>query len=154
MSKPTLFVHGEVELAEAVGVPVRNFQKKRAKQLRQNEDWGLNVMRVAYTPLAVSRILDLVTGRAVPAGELADLLEKSLLGSGQKNGAPEPILGRISRFFPNPHLLQVTLPNDAKVNVRVKTTVNFRLGMEAPVRELESGKYELAKKLPRFPGRW
>lgn len=147
----TVFIHGEAELAQACGIAVKHFQRVRTKNLRHGLDWDLNVLRVAYAKNAVPRVLELVTGLAVTPAELATLLEKSVLG--QKNGAAE-IEGRVKRFFLNPRLMAVELPSRAVVNVRVKTVANFRLGMEVPVRLLADGRYELARKLPRQPGRW
>lgn len=152
MSEPsTLFVHGETELAAACGIAVKHFQRARTKNLRAGTDWDLNVLRVAYAKNAVPRVLELVTGIAVTPAEVNALLEKSLLG--QKNGAAE-IEGTVKKFFMNPHLMAVELPSRAVVNVRVKTTVNFRPGMAVPVRVTATGQYELARKLPRSPGRW
>ena len=153
MSDSTLFVHGEVELAEAVGIAVRRFQKKRAKEMRQDVDWGLNLMRVAYAKNAVPRILDSVCGRAIEPQELTALLEKSCLETAEKS-APAIVEATVRRFFMNPHLMEVELPSKALVNVRVKTTANFLRGMQVPIREAAAGNWILARKLPRFPGRW
>ena len=149
----TLFGHGEVELAEATGVAVRHFQKMRAKNLRQGADWDLNGLRVAYAKNAVPRILDLVTGRAVPPGELAELLEKSALNPAQKS-APETVTATVRKFWMNPRLMQVELPGAVLVNVRVRSVANFLIGMQLPVRQVEGGAWVVARKLPRFPGRW
>jgi len=146
-----LFVHGETELAEACGLAVKHFQRCRTKNLRAGLDWDLNGLRVAYAKNAVPRVLELVTGIAVTPAETATLLEKSDLS--KKNGAAE-VEGTVKRFFMNPHLMAVELPSKAVVNVRVKTVVNFRPGMAVPVRLTASGGYELARKLPRNPGRW
>jgi hypothetical protein len=147
-----MFIHGETELAEACGVAVKHLQRVRVKNLRQGVDWDLNHLRVAYQKNAVPRVMELVTERAVSPAELAAVLEKSLLTEAKKT-APE-VEGIVKRFYMNPHLLGIELPSKALVNIRVKTTENFREGMSVPVRELEAGRYELAKKLPRFPGRF
>lgn len=146
------FEYGEAELAQALGVATKHFQRQRVKNLRQGVEWELVNLRVAYAKNGAARILELVAPTAITAPELALLLEKSRLKSGEKNGGE--IEAVVCRFYLNPRLMQVTLPNAAKVNVRVKETKNFRVGMEVPVRPLDNGGYELARKLPRFAGRW
>lgn len=147
------FLYGETELAEAAGLAAKHFQRARVKNLRQGTDWDLVALRVYYTKNATARVLELVTQRAVPAAELTVLLEKSRLTDPKKNGAAE-IEATVSKFYLNPRLLGVKLPNGAMVNLRVRETKNFRLGMEVPVRATASGGYELARKLPRFWGRF
>jgi hypothetical protein len=144
------FQYGETELAAAAGVAVKHFQRARQKNLRQGTDWDLVHLHVAYTKNGAAEVLRLVVGdgKCPP-----DFLDRVTVGAGQKNGAAE-CDGIVKRFFMNPHLMAVQLPTNAVVNIRVKSTANFRVGMIVPVREAGPGRYELAKKLPRYPGRW
>jgi hypothetical protein len=144
------FQYGEMELAAAAGVAVKHFQRARQKNLRQGADWDLVHLHVSYTKTGAGEVLRLVLGDdKCPAG----FLDRITPESGQKTGALETD-GIVKRFFMNPHLVAVQLPGNAVVNIRVKSTANLRVGMIVPVREAGPGRYELAKKLPRYPGRW
>lgn len=70
------------------------------------------------------------------------------------------VIGTVRRFFPNPFIIEVeiAIPGTATPRlamVRVKSAKNFRRGMEVPLRlDVKSGRYELTRRLPRFPGKW
>ncbi len=69
--------------------------------------------------------------------------------------ARPPLIGTVTNLYPNPHLLQVQLPGGALAHVRVKETKNFRRGMECPLSQTHiKDLYNLARRLPRFAGRW
>ncbi len=66
-----------------------------------------------------------------------------------------PMVGTVHRFPLNPQLLNVRLATGAIVKVRIANRANFRLNMTVPVRPTRDPQiWELARKLPRFPGRF
>jgi hypothetical protein len=149
------FVHGELELAAASGIAQKNLARARQRHLREGEDWDLAGLQVAYSKNGLARVLEKVTGKPVEQGAIAgvpllELEEKTRLTPA--NG-DDQVMAKVARLYQNPHLLQIALPDGQLTNVRVKFSKNFRRGMEIPIVRTEQG-YELARRLPRFPGRW
>lgn len=145
------WLYPESEVARASGLATKKIAALRMAHLKQAEDWELVELRVSYSDAGLERLGYLLTSGV----ELAARLKGTL----QKKVAPAPVAkpmeGRIVRFYRNPHLMQVRLENDRLVDVRVRTVVNLREGMAVPVRATATaGLYELARRLPRFPGRW
>lgn len=149
---PLHFVHGEAELAASAGIAEKKFRAERVRYLRQGEHWDIRGQRVAYTPAGLQLVLESLLGRECLAAELAAALNGSRLVEPEKK-AP-PLVAKVVKTWPNPWLLTVQLPEGRAVNLRVKSSKNFRRGMECPVRVNEQGQYELARRLPRFPGKW
>lgn len=148
------FCHGEMEVATATGIHVKKLQQTRIKHLKQGEHWDLCEQQVAYAPAGLAAVLEKITGQAIEPHVLALLTEKTVLSCLQKNGA-EPLKATISRFFPNPHLVQIELPDGTLASLRVKTAAKFKRGMLVPVRlNDQTHVYELTRREPRFPGRW
>jgi hypothetical protein len=137
------FVYPESRLAEAVGILAGKLSPAR-KKMRQGVDWDFVGQHVVY-----SRIGALGAVRALGLSFSESDLDSFFT---QKKPALTVIVGHVSRFFVNRIMMEVTLPS-GKVNVKVRLTKNFRLGMEVPIRE-NNGHFELARRLPRFPGRW
>ncbi len=152
-SAQRVFLYGEVEVAAATGISVRQLQKSRQKNLRADVDWGLNGLRVAYSLSGLRLILEKLTGRPTQGDELEKLARQTLLPG---MTAPDATTRAwVHKTFPNPFLLQVRLGDGSLQMLRVKETKNFRMGMEGPVRlNPPTQQFELARRLPRFPGRW
>lgn len=155
------FEHGESELAAVTGLQQKALQKIRQKKLRQGEHWDQVSLRVAYCPAGVVAVLEIATSSKVTEGKIAgvaltELLAKTAINSGAQGTArpTEKVVGKICRLFPNPFLVEIQL-TDRKVLIKVKTNKNLKHGMEVP---LKAGKgpngLELARRLPRFPGKW
>lgn len=164
---PVLFEHGETELATATGIAAKVLQKIRQKKLRRGFDWELSSdLRVAYSRPGIVRLLELASGSQVQEGAIAgvalgDLEERTRI-SGQAPAAaatpPEELVSAtVFKLFPNPHLIEVILDGGQHKLVRVRESKNFRRGMEVPLRlkpEAKPDGFELARRLPRFPGKW
>lgn len=167
------FAYGELEIAVVTGISQKNLAKKRAKKLREGVHWSLNGLRVAYSAEGVFAIMEAVTGQPRADGEvakvkIAELQDKTRLRLAtpkkeEPAGSPNVQTGKVRRFFANPYLMECELPElpglegiaPTLVTVRVRKTVNFRKGMAVPLRwDAASGRYELARREPRFPGRW
>lgn len=158
------FAYGETELAAVTGMALKGFQKLRAKKLTRGVDWDLAGLRVAFSADGLVKALELVSGERAHEGRIggvpiAELQAKTclLVPEPRRDDLPaaEPLLGTVRRFYPNPHLMEVTLADGRRVNVRVQTVKNFREGMTVPVRPSgTAGIYELGRRAPRFPGRW
>lgn len=148
------FCHGEGELAVATGIAQKMLARAR-RQLRQGLDWDLRAGLVAYSARGLVAVLEKVTGKPAVDGVIAGVriaeLEKRVGTLGFQED--KPINGMVTRLYPNRHLLQVHLQDGTTVNVRVKDSKNFRRGMVLPLAR-SGGAYELARRLPRFPGRW
>ncbi len=167
LDKGAPFVHGEQELAEVTGIALKNLARTRTRQLRQGHDWQLNGVRVCYSRHGLAAVLEKITGAGVRDGiiagvRLSELEQKTRLeGAGSAAAETPPaaavviVQARVTRFFPNPHLLEATAIEGGRVvHVRVRETKNFRRGMVIPVQAGMGGVYELARRAPRFPGRW
>lgn len=146
------FAHGEAELAGVTGLAEKKLRGQRIRSLRQGEHWEIQGQRVAYTDLGAQLVIEALLGRELTPEELAGALDGSRRREPEKK-AP-PIVAKVTKTWPNPWLLTVQLPSAELVNLRVKTSKNFRRGMECLVRVNEHGQYELARRLPRFPGKW
>lgn len=176
------FEFGEMELAGVTGITQKKLAQKRVKKLREGEDWSLTPgdkggLRVAYSSAGLVAILAAVTGKVPSNGEIAGIRLSELENKTrviapvpQKEAAatttatrPNVRTAKVRRFFPNPYIIECELAKSTSngegplelVIVRVKSAKNFRKGMEVPLRWDEQGKrYELARRLPRFSGRW
>ena len=141
------FLYGETELAEALGLPIRLLQKNRSKKRSAGADWALNANHVAYTTAGVGRAVQLLgpdlDGQIV---DLEILLDKCRL---RANGEAPEIKAIVARFFANPHLVELRLPDQTSCHVRVQTTRNLRPGMELRVTGTPATGFELAQRLPR-----
>lgn len=148
LSQQRGFPFGETEIAAATGIALKLLAKTRRQKLRQGEDWDLNGLRVAYSKTGLAAVLEKITGR-VEATEALETLTR--IDHGTAPAAPG-VLGTVKKFYLNPRLLGVQV-NGTLVNVRVKETKNFQMGMDVPLRRID-GRYELGRRCPRFPGRW
>lgn len=146
------FTYGETRLAEATGIHEKNLRRVRAQSLRQNDHWKLREQHVVYSEVGVQLVIEKLTGRdmtteelkaALAGSKLAELVEKM-----------PPLIAKVSKLYPNPWLMQVVLPSGRLADIRVKTSKNFRRGMEVPLRINARKNYELDRRLPRFPGKW
>lgn len=101
-------------LAEELGVPADVVEDIRREQLNEGEHWTREGNRVVFTPAgwdAVKAILDL------PPGPLA-----------KKEEPPPECACEIVRIPPNPVMVEVRVPSQVLVAVRVKTHSGLRLG--------------------------
>lgn len=139
------FAHGEAELAEALGVAPALLQAAR-KKMRATE-WGPGTNgAIAYTDAALPALVKLVTGEKMSVSELGVLLEKIRAAS------PAPVPARVWRLFRNPRVIEVRLPDETLVNIRVRHTTTLRAGEQGTVLQVQKnadGGYELAQRLPR-----
>ncbi len=149
---PVIFVHGESELAEVTGLHEKKLREKRSRHLRQGQHWEICAQHVAYTPAGAQLVIEAVLGRELTPEELGAALDGSRLAVAKP--AVPTLTAKVVKTWPNPWLLTVELPEGQPVNIRVKNSKNFRRGMECPVRLNNQGQYELARRLPRYPGRW
>lgn len=147
-----VFGYGESQLAEATGLHEKNLRRVRAQSLRQNDHWKLREQHVVYSAVGVQLVIERLLGRDMTAEELSAALNGSKLADPVEK--TPPLIGKVSKMYPNPWLLQIELPSGRFINIRVKTSKNFRRGMEVPLRINDRKNYELARRLPRFPGRW
>lgn len=149
---PAIFAHGEAELAEATGIHEKNLRRVRAQSLRQGDHWKLRDQHVVYSAVGAQLVIEKILGRDLKPEELAAALNASRLSEPVEKFPA--VKAKVTKLYPNPWLIQVELPSGRCTNIRVKTSKNFRRGMEVPLRVLASGHFELARRMPRFPGRW
>lgn len=156
----TEFLYGEIELAAATGIHARVFQRLRLKELKEGSDWKLVGQKVVYGKNGLAHALEHATGEKIKkngavAGLPLEELERRCLLPIPVDTPPQT--ATVERFFPNRQLLGVKLKegDGALIHIRVNSAKNFRRGMELPLRWNETIQmFELARKLPRFPGRW
>lgn len=147
-----VFTYGEAQLAEVTGLHEKNLRRVRAQSLRQNDHWKLREQHVVYSAVGAQLVIEKLLGRDMTPEELRAALAGSKLAEVIEK--LPPLIGKVSKLWPNPWLMQVELPSGRFVNIRVKTSKNFRRGMEVPLRINKRNNYELDRRLPRFPGRW
>ena len=136
-------------LATATGLPPRKLAQVR-RQMQQDTDWGLQSGEPAYAEKSVPALLELLGFRLSPS-EVAVITQKS------RRAKTPPIEARVSRFYTNPHLLQVRWKNGAgekTADLIVTHRDRFKPGMVVPIRFNAHGRYELARRSPRAKGRW
>lgn len=147
------WVYEEQALADALGMTRPVLTRTRVKKLSQGVHWELVALRVMYAKNGVAAVVDLLTDPPMAEDALAAILQKI---APEKNGGVSAVEARpatVIRFWLNPRLMEVRFQDGQKVNLTVRDRTNFKLGMEVPVRLVE-GHYELARKLPRSPGKW
>lgn len=155
----TDFLYGEIELAANTGIQARVFQRLRLDDLKEGSDWKFTTgQRVAYGKKGLALAVKLATGEdpekkgGVAGITLDELCRRCLLPIPIE---VPPVLASMYCFYPNRQLIGAKLASGQVVHIRVQTAKNFRRGMELQLRWNEADKmYELARKLPRFPGRW
>jgi hypothetical protein len=151
------FRHGEAALATVTGLHPLALAEARKKTARQGTHWALVKNRVAYSEAGVRLVVEFLTGpiedEAIAGVPVAEVLLRSLLEELAPSPVP-PVMGAVCAFYVNRQLIGVRLPDSTVVNVRVATAQNFVRGMEVPLKPLGEGRYELARKLPRTPGKW
>ena len=143
------FEFGESEIAQKTGIALKLLAKIRRKNLTQGEDWDFANLRVAYSKTGLAALLEKITGAPVTA----ELENATRLTNGHDPAEPQGVIGTVKKFYFNPRLIGVEV-NGQLQPVRVRESKNFELGMEVPLKPAPGGRFELARKCPRFPGRW
>lgn len=134
----------EIELAERLGVS-REVVRRVRQELREGEHWVQEHRFVELTPDGVEAVREALRARK----ETPPRMERP---EGEARVIEEL---RVTRIFPrNPRILEAETAAGARVRVRVRSNVNFILGMAIPCREMKSGLWCLTRACPRFKGRW
>ena len=162
------FVYIEKKMAENAGVSERAFAATRQITLEEGVDWIHGKRKqVLLNKAGLDKVLQklgiLGTGtgdqnpqdepeKEIPA-DLRESIAESTIEAVQRQEKNVVILIVSSRKYPNKHIL-AALKDDQLVRVHVKSSKNFRKGMEIPVRWLKDDLYELTRACPRRPGKW
>lgn len=148
------FRYGEAAAARVLGLSPVAIGEARKKTGREGTDWALVKNRVAYTETGLVRIVTFLVGPLDGAGvPLPELLNRSLLEELQTPAA-EQLTGTVQRFYLNTRLIGVLVQGRTElVNVRVNSNRNFVRGMSVPIKN-NGDHWMLARKEPRFPGKW
>ena len=161
MTSTHTFPFAEVKLAEATGLSAREFRFAR-KGLQRGADWETIERRTMLSETGFYGVL-VALGLAYkrPDGSFGDaagfVIEKLKLLADVELCQKKPILlGRIERFPMNRFLVLVRLADKSLVSVWIpRDRQKLKKGMEVPVRAAPYGaRYELARPMPRRPGRW
>lgn len=179
MNRPE-FVHKEQDIAAQLGVALAVLVEQRAKHLIRGKDFERLGNYITYTQGAKDAVLTLfqlpkdggtLDGQTAPAetpsspeagptapGVLTPTAEGGTTPQGQTPGPieqvrPDTVQAVVSAIYRNTRLLGATL-GQQEIRVRVRNSRNFIRGMEIPVRHVRDDVYELARRAPRFRGRW
>ena len=167
MSK-TGFGCREKEIAEELGVPLDAVAEQRAKHLVRGQDYDRVGHFIAYaaaakeTILAVFRVppekaaVDQDKKKAAEVGTPTAEPANAEAGAGGEptvQTEPEAVLAVVSALYRNTRLVGATIGIN-EIRVRVRNSRNFVRGMEIPVRHVRDDVYELARRAPRFRGKW
>ena len=162
----------EARLAAASGIHSRKVAKVREK-MTEGADWEMRGTEIMLTPRGLTTLLcrlglaikkNAVTPLQPAEGiDLPALIARARVAPAtapdkatQKNAAPAPIEATVHRFYLNVRKMGVMLPGPERriVAIFVAKRLNFTLGMKIPLLEARPGQWELASRLPRFPGRF
>ncbi len=135
------FRYQEKHLTKIIGVNRRELTKIR-KSLVQGGHWILNSGAVSYSQSGVKRLLSALE---LPYEKLPPFLIPP-----QPGEAREMIVTRVYR---NRKLIGAELDGQLQ-RIRVQSNKNFRRGMKIPTRHINGDIWELARRCPRWPGRW
>jgi hypothetical protein len=153
------FIFGESQLANVTGVTSKQFQMARKKFLKKGADWDMNGNHVAYSKNGLALVLLKLSfpgaeATAAANANLDEIEKRALLpGCSEEKKEVPPIIAIVSRFYLNRCILGVTIPGVGLVQMKVSATKNFKRLMVVPVRK-NGDKWELTRKVPRFPGKW
>jgi len=142
----------ESELSKKLGITRESIAGHRKRNLNKGKDWRKAGRVIVYTQEGAERLMDVV-GCVISTDEKETLTE-------QNKSKNEEILTFIQGGFPNKRIIKAKRKNGELVMVRVKTSENFRptdhLGnpMTFPA-DLDGGNvWNIARSLPRWPGKW
>lgn len=157
-STPDPFDRDEEAVAAELGIDREKIHALRANgSLLEGEDWKKRGARVrlsavglhkAMTLLMVPRPVEVYVEAATgqPGGKDGKKTARGLLGDGT-------FAVTFVRGAKSPHMA-IGEYGGAQVTVRLKTWKNFRRGMVMTCRRLGPHFFELARRCPRYPGRW
>lgn len=158
------FTIPEGRLAEALGVPRKTVKTVRADALTQGDDWEyINGGTVHYSRGGVTRTLSHL---GIPPEKIASLLPAApepppAAPADLAANEPPPLdltepkafdITITRRFTVNHRLVEGTL-DGRTVRVRVKDSQKLRPGMALRCHRVDVDLYQLAERLPRWPGK-
>ncbi|MBM4165239.1 MAG: hypothetical protein FJ222_12485 [Lentisphaerae bacterium] len=161
-----MYVHVEREVAEKLGLSRATIRAVREKVLVRGRDYDLEGGAVKYTDAGLQRVELEVGAKTAAPSTTPSPAENRRGGEGQDSPPPaskapegtlrddfSPQEAVVVRGFRNLRLIQAEIAGRL-VRVRVRNSVNFVKGMRIPVRLLNGDLYELARRCPRWRGRW
>jgi hypothetical protein len=166
----------EQDLAETLGVARETLRDMRQKELRKGEHWRLEGGQVVLSAAGEAKIRARIGLAAAPgAGEADGMPAPAPAGSASLAGKQTARV-RVCRMFRNPRVVGAALgcrllgencvhlrrcPEqmaEAKcgtmVRLKMRTAQKLRPGMDCMARQIGGDLWELAQRLPRWPGRW
>lgn len=174
VTSPTgsVYLHVERDLAEKFGLSHDVVKDARAAHLQRGADWDLIKGLVTYSEAGRAKILralgvqdEPVAATTLPASDPAATATDSAANiepaatPGEKNAENQPAHGEVRELafvkrVSNRRTVLARTAGGASAWVRVSDSSNFRPGMVLPARYLERDQWELARKAPRYPGKW
>lgn len=162
MKEKTQFDYNEERVAAAVGLSRGDFKFLRDQHLKEGVDWQKRNGSIALTLTAIKKVwralespphtLDIANCTFAAAAE-KKTPAPILVGS---RAMPLPIKMTVAQIPPNPFILIATDEHGTRCHVRVKSNLNFVVGMqfEAAHDEVAHGYYRQLGNPPRQRGRW
>lgn len=150
----------EKKIAEALGVTRADVRHARKTALKEGRHWHDTERGIVLTPTALAILIEYWRAMGlVPILDDAQLADAFL--EPEKNGAADHsvVLLRVTKIFPNPHLLEARFdvtPIDARrVRVWVKTNKNFVPNMRfaGQPKALGSDQFTIVGRCPRRKGK-
>lgn len=136
------YQHGEKEVADQLGLPLRSLRSMRMELLERKVDWDLVSNRVMYCQEALVKLARALPG-LVPKDVNPRNTEAGLAGaSAEKTPAREEI-ATVTRLWRNPHYIQGQVGQEL-VRIHVRNKRMFKAGMEIPVRQVQRDLWEFA----------
>ena len=175
------FIHAEQDLADALGIPQKKLRVLRQDELDATRDWSHVGAQVRYSEEGRAKLLgllkaDLPSPHSAPnaaasrAKNFVPVLALAPVEAPGDGGValaahtlavltrPFPgdveMLTCVKCYRPNIRKLEAKRADGAIVLVRVRDNRNLRPGMAMKCRYGDGRIWELAQRLPRFPGKW
>jgi hypothetical protein len=159
--------YAERNVAAEIGLTGEAIRELRAKHLTKDEDWALERGLVRYTKKGREKILAAVL--IPPTDAPSAPPSKPEADEATETPAPGPrgawtlledqrpwMPATVEQRYHNKKVFVARLEVEpfTIVTVRVRDSEKFTVGMRVPIRAIEGNLYELASRLPRWPGKW
>ncbi|MFA7333508.1 MAG: hypothetical protein WC130_04350 [Kiritimatiellia bacterium] len=178
MKETAVFNLTEEGVAAALGLTRETVRQLRADELYLDEDFiNEGGHGICYSPSAIEKLRLILKESAAPGAKLRDIAVLTGLPTSAEPKSPGPsasdhrgtvadrtdgaatvILDAVVTkiYAHNPYYLEALL-GAKTINVRVKSNVNFILGMALPIRNLSEKnprQYDFIGRCPRGRGKW
>lgn len=150
MNEPDLFAHAEADLVKTLGLSADALKATR-KKLKRGADWDVVRGFIRYSSDGRSKLF--LALKIPAAGEPAPTPDEKKETDGPLQPGARRELVCVRTFALNKRIVYAKF-GDAPQRVRLKDSANLRPGMTMTCALVRDDLWELAQRLPRWPGKW